>query len=151
MATTRLPTEFREFLALLNSNNVKYLLVGGYCVGHYGYPRATADIDFWIGISRENAARVSNALVDFGFDPSHVPLKSFLRKDKIFRIGNPPLRIEILTGISGVNFEKCYPRRTVARIDGIKVDIIALKDLKKNKRASGRHKDLDDLENLPRK
>jgi predicted nucleotidyltransferase len=151
MATTLLPREFREFLESLNSNRVEYLLLGGYSVIFYGYTRSTGDIDFWIGVDRKNAARVSKALVDYGFDAEHVSPSIFLRKKKVFRIGVAPLQIDILTDVSGLDFPKCYPRRKVARIDGIKVDIIALKDLKKNKRASGRHKDLDDLENLPRK
>jgi len=149
MATIRLPIEFKEFLKCLNSAKVEYLLVGGYPVSFYGYARATADIDVWIRVNKENAGRVSRALIEFGFDPANVRPELFLRKGKIFRIGLPPLRIDILTRISGVTFEKCYPERTGARIDGIQVPVIGLNDLKKNKRASGRLKDLDDLENLP--
>jgi predicted nucleotidyltransferase len=149
MAIIHLPTEFKEFLQSLNSNEVEYMVVGGYPVSYYGYARTTADIDIWIRISRKNSVRLADALVEYGFDPANVQPQLFLRKRKIHRIGVPPLRIDILTDISGVKFDKCYPKRTVAEIDGIKVDIIALRDLKKNKRASGRHKDLDDLENLP--
>jgi hypothetical protein len=133
----------------LSSNGVEYLLVGGYSVNFYGYSRSTADIDVWIGISRKNAARVVKALVQFGFAADNVRPQVFLRKKKVFRIGVPPLQIDILTDVSGLEFEKCYSKRTFAEIDGIKVDIISLRDLRKNKRASGRHKDLDDLENLP--
>src|SRR6516165_9883352 len=147
MATIRLPIEFKEFLKCLNSAKVEYLLVGGYPVSFYGYARATADIDVWIRVNKENAGRVSRALIEFGFDPANVRPELFLRKGKIFRIGVPPLRIDILTRISGVTLEKCYPERTGARIDGIRVPVIGLNDLKKNKRASGRLKDLDDLEN----
>jgi predicted nucleotidyltransferase len=149
MATSLLPPEFREFLASLNSNGVEYLLLGGYSVIYYGYVRSTGDIDFWIKVSRKNAARVSKALVDYGFDPANVSPRLFLRKKKVLRTGNPPFRIDILTDVSGLEFDECYARRTVAEIDGISVNIIGLKDLKKNKRASGRLKDLDDLENLP--
>jgi hypothetical protein len=133
----------------LNSKKVEYLLVGGYPVSYYGYARTTADIDVWIRVTEKNAIRLADALVDFGFDEAHVRPQLFLRMGKIHRIGVPPLRIDILTDISGVKFDRCYPNRTVAKIDGIKVNIIALRDLKKNKRASGRLKDLDDLENLP--
>jgi predicted nucleotidyltransferase len=133
----------------LNSKKVEYLLVGGYSVNYYGYSRSTADIDVWIKVSDENAERVSKALVKYGFDADNVAPRIFLRKRKVLRIGNPPLQIDILTDVSGLSFDKCYSRRTIAEIDGISIDVINLKDLKKNKRASGRHKDLDDLENLP--
>jgi hypothetical protein len=133
----------------LNSAKVEYLLVGGYPVSYYGYARTTADIDIWIRVTKLNAGRVSEALVEFGFNPENVRPALFLRKGKIFRIGVAPLRIDILTNVSGLTFDKSYPGRTVAKIDGITVPVISLKDLKKNKRASGRLKDLDDLENLP--
>lgn len=133
----------------MNSKKVEYLLVGGYSVNYYGYSRSTADIDVWIKVSDENAERVSKALVEYGFDGDNVAPRIFLRKRKVLRIGNPPLQIDILTDVSGLKFDKCYSRRTIAEIDGISIDVINLKDLKKNKRASGRHKDLDDLENLP--
>jgi hypothetical protein len=133
----------------MNSNKVEYLLLGGYSVIFYGYTRTTGDIDFWIKASRKNASRVSKALIEFGFDPANVTPQMFLRKKKVFRIGNPPLQIDILTDVSGLEFDKCYAERTVAEVDGISVSVIGLKDLKKNKRASGRLKDLDDLENLP--
>ncbi|HLJ11001.1 MAG TPA: hypothetical protein VKU82_07425 [Planctomycetaceae bacterium] len=149
MDMTRLPLEFKEFLQLLNSNAVEYLLVGGYSVNFYGYARSTGDIDIWIRVSRKNAARLAKGLIEFGFDAANVAPELFLRKGKIFRIGVPPFRIDILTEISGVKFEACYKKRLVADLDGIQVDVISLEHLKKNKRASGRHKDLDDLENLP--
>src|SRR5262245_45507618 len=149
MATSLLPPEFGEFLESLNSNKVEYLLLGGYSVIYYGYLRSTGDIDFWIKVSSKNAARVSKALVEYGFAPVNVAPRRFLRKKKVFRTGNPPFRIDILTDVSGLDFDACYARRTVAEIDGIPVNVISLKDLKRNKRASGRLKDLDDLENLP--
>jgi hypothetical protein len=149
MATIHLPIEFKEFLQLLNARKVDYLVVGGYPVSYYGYARSTADIDVWIRTTKKNAALLSRALVDFGFDQKNVRPELLQRKGRIFRIGVPPLRIDILTDISGVTFSKCFAGRTVAKIDGISVNIISLKDLKKNKKASGRLKDLDDLENLP--
>src|SRR5262249_50004472 len=138
-----------EFLQLLNARKVEYLLVGGYPVSYYGYSRATADIDVWVRVSKMNAERLSRALVDYGFDKANVPPKTFCRRGPMFRIGVPPLRIEILTSISGVTFATCYSRRTTVEVDGVRVNLIALNDLKRNKRASGRLKDLDDLENLP--
>ena len=149
MDTIPLPTEFKEFLKLLNLNNVEYLLVGGFSVLYYGYPRATGDIDVWIDTSKKNVTKVSRTLVEFGFDEANVTPQLFRRKNKVFRLGVPPLQIDILTDVSGVSFKACFKKRVVAEIDGVQVNIISLKHLRKNKRASGRHKDLDDLENLP--
>jgi predicted nucleotidyltransferase len=148
MATPRLPADLREFLKLLNSKRVEYLLIGGYAVGYYGYPRATADMDIWVAVSPKNAAKLVAVLRDFGFDVPELKPELFLREDQIVRLGEPPLRIEILTSISGVKFSQCYSRRTQARLDGLRVNLIGLEHLKKNKAASGRSKDLDDLERL---
>ena len=146
---TRLPTEFREFLKLLSKHQVRYLLVGGYAVGYYGYPRATADIDCWIACDQVNAERMVSALVEFGFGVEALTPALFLEAHRIVRMGYAPLRIEIMMSISGVGFESCYAARQDDVLDGVEVSIIGLECLKKNKRASGRHKDLDDLEHLP--
>ena len=143
-----LPQDFRVFLKLLNSKRIEYLLIGGYAVGYYGYPRATADMDIWIAISKENARKVTEAMKDFGVDTPALSEGIFLEPGKIIRMGYPPIRIEVLTEISGVNFKRCYARRKEIKIDGIKIKMISLGDLLKNKKASGRHKDLNDLENL---
>ena len=144
----RLPKDFRELLTLLNSKRIDYLVVGGFAVALHGYPRATGDLDIWIAISKENAVKTVNALQEFGFNVPSLKADIFLEKNKNIRLGNPPLRVEILTSIDGVEFEACYRKRVVTKIDGIAVNFISLEDLKKNKKASGRHKDLDDLENL---
>jgi predicted nucleotidyltransferase len=148
MAKPRLPADLREFLKLLNSARVEYLLVGGYAVGYYGYPRATGDMDIWVAISDKNAHKLVRVLRDFGFNLPNVQPKVFLEKDRIVRFGEPPLRIEILTTISGVSFEDCFARRARVKFDGLRVNLIGLEDLKKNKAASGRPKDLDDLQAL---
>jgi predicted nucleotidyltransferase len=132
----------------LNLKKVKYLVVGGYAVGFYGYPRATADMDIWIAIEKENAVDVADYLKEFGFNFPDVVPEVFQKKDKVIRMGNPPIRIEILTSISGVDFDKAYSERIVENIDGVPINIISLENLKINKKASGRHKDLDDLEHL---
>ena len=148
MAMSILPPDFRDFLKLLNLRKIKYLLIGGYAVGYYGYPRATADMDIWTAISEENAKKMIMAIKDFGMNTPDLTESIFLKPGKIIRMGYPPIRIEVLTEISGVNFEQCYTRCKETKIDGIKVKIISFKDLLKNKKASGRHKDLNDLENL---
>jgi len=145
----RLPADFREFLRLLNSHRVEYLLIGGYAVGFHGYPRPTGDMDIWIALNRQNAARVAKALRAFGFRAEDAPEALFTEPGKIVRMGVPPLRLEIITTISGVEFDACYARRVEMEIDSVPVSVIGLDDLKANKRASGRHKDLNDLEQLP--
>ena len=144
----RLPKDFSEFLRLLNSKQIEYLLIGGWAVGYYGYPRATGDMDIWISTKKENADKVIQAFKEFGFDVPDLSSELFTKENQITRIGVPPLRIEILTTISGVTFDECFPNRKVASIDNIKINLISLEDLKKNKAASKRHRDLDDLEKL---
>jgi len=149
MAKIKLHPDFKDFLKLLNSNGVKYLLVGGYAVGYYGYPRATGDMDIWIAVNAENAAKAASALREFGMPQDEVTDSLFLEKDKIIRMGVPPLRIEVITGASGVDFEECFSRRVLVKISEIEINFISFNDLKRNKKACGRHKDLDDLEHLP--
>ncbi len=147
MAMT-LPPDFKEFLQLLNSHKVLYLLIGGYAVGYYGYPRATIDMDIWVAIHPDNAHRVVSALTEFGFDLPDLEDSLFMQENKIVRMGVPPMRLEILTSISGVQFDVCFEDRTVDEIDGVRVNLISLECLKHNKKASGRYKDLNDLEHL---
>lgn len=146
MATIQLPPDFREFLKLLNSHEVEYLLIGGYAVNYYGYARATIDMDVWIRISPENAPKLTEAIQKFGF--SQVRDQLFLEPGKVIRMGVPPLRIEIQTSVSGIDFAECWRNRTAAEIDGVPVNLIGLADLKANKKACGRYKDLADLEQL---
>ena len=144
-----LPPDFKDFLKLLNVKKIRYLLIGGYAVGYHGYPRATNDMDIWIAIDQKNAELMVKVLKEFGFDTPQLSKDHFLEEDKIIRMGVAPMRIEILTSISGVEFDECYHKKILDEIDGIEVSIISLEQLKINKKASGRHKDLDDYENLP--
>ncbi len=145
----RLPPDFKEFLQLLNASKVKYLLIGGYAVGYYGYPRATGDMDIWIAAKKANAEKLVTVLREFGFCVPELSAELFLQPDRIIRLGIPPIRIEIHTGISGVSFNECYSQCVLDKIDAIEIRVINLSDLKINKKASGRLKDLNDLENLP--
>jgi predicted nucleotidyltransferase len=149
MATIHLPHDFKEFLKLLNARKVEYLLIGGYAVGYHGYPRATADMDIWIAMHPANAERIVAVLKEFGFDLPELSPKLFLKEWQVIRMGVPPLRIELATTVSGVDFVECYAERIVDVLDGVKVNLISLKNLKVNKKACGRHKDLADLDNLP--
>jgi len=144
----RLTQDFKEFLRLLQSHGVRYLLVGGYAVGFHGYPRPTGDLDIWVAIEPENADRIVAALREFGFDNPEVTRDLFLQPQKVVRMGNVPFRIEIITSISGVSFDECYAQRILGIIDGEEIVLIDRANLKKNKRASGRLKDLADLEQL---
>ncbi|ETR70718.1 MAG: hypothetical protein OMM_08609 [Candidatus Magnetoglobus multicellularis str. Araruama] len=144
-----LPEDFKEFLKLLNDHDVQYLVVGGYAVGYHGYPRATGDLDVWIAIEASNAEKMVKVLQKFGFDVPELSNTLFLKQNNIIRMGYYPIRIEILTNISGVKFQECYNNRIVDDLDGLKVNFINATHLKINKKASGRHKDLNDLENLP--
>jgi len=145
----QLPTDFRAFLRLLAEHGVEYLVVGGYAVSFHGYPRTTGDLDVWVHRAPANARRLVEALGAFGFDVPELTPELFLEPDRIVRMGHPPLRIEVLTTIDGVDFETCYSTRREATLDGVLVSLIDLEGLKQNKRASGRTKDLNDLENLP--
>ena len=142
------PKDFKEFLQLLNSKEVEYLVIGGYAVGYHGYPRATGDMDIWISINEKNALKMVNALKEFGFDIPELKKEMFLQKEKIIRMGIPPMRLEILTTIDGVGFEKCFKNRVIADFGSFKVNFISKDVLLINKRASGRPKDLVDYSKL---
>ena len=145
----KLPQDFSEFLKLLNSRGVRYLVIGGYAVAWHGYPRSTQDLDVWVGVDSENAAAVSDAIREFGFDSPNLTSELFEERGRIVRMGHPPMRIEVLTSVSGIEFEDAYRNRDEADLGGVTVPILSRADLKTNKRAAGRHKDLDDLEHLP--
>jgi Aminoglycoside-2''-adenylyltransferase len=151
MAIPTLARDFKEFLKLLNSNRVEYLLIGGYAVGIYGYVRATNDLDIWIDRSADNAAKIERTLREFGFAAAGLTADLFLEPNNVVRMGVPPIRIEILTSISGVEFGLCYGEKEMIQIEGLVVPVISLARLRENKAASGRAKDLADLENLPTK
>jgi predicted nucleotidyltransferase len=146
MATIQLPPDFKEFLRLLNSSEVEYLVIGGYAVNYYGYARATADLDIWISTAPENAEKAASVVREFGFVQAEAV--AFLEPGKVIRMGVPPVRLKILTSISGVEFAACYARRRQVELDGVSVNLIMLDDLKRNKEASGRLKDRLDLERL---
>ncbi len=149
MATIHLPPDFKEFFQLLNSHKVHYLVIGGYAVAYHGYPRATGDIDIWIATNPDNAKRTVLAIKEFGFADPNISEEIFLKEEQVIRMGVPPLRIELLTTISGVDFKSCYDNRIDETIDEVKISFIDLEHLKQNKKASGRHIDLNDLEKLP--
>ncbi|MBX7046005.1 MAG: hypothetical protein K1X86_09220 [Ignavibacteria bacterium] len=133
---------------ILNSNQADYILIGGYAINIYGYSRPTGDIDIWVKMDYDNSLKIRQSLVDFGFDEKSIQSNFFTQKNKMLRIGFSPLRIELITTISGVDYDECFKNSIIQLLDGVEVRVISLQDLKKNKKASGRLKDLNDLENL---
>jgi hypothetical protein len=144
-----LPPEFKRLLSALSSKEVEYLVVGGYAVIYHGYVRTTGDIDIWVGLNIENAAKVESAIRSLGFNPPGLKAEWFVKKGSVLRIGQEPLRFDIINDIDGVAFAECYARRVEWELEGIRVNMISLQDLKTNKKASGRNKDLADLDYLP--
>lgn len=143
---TRLPHDFKEFLALLNSARIEYLLVGGYAVSYHGYPRPTGDLDVWVAADAGNAQKLVNVLSNFGFSSTTPDV--FLAPGQVVRMGVPPVRIEIINKVSGLEFSESFARRIDATLDGMPVFLICLADLLANKRAAGRPKDLNDISQL---
>lgn len=146
MATIRLPNDFKDFLKLLESTGARYLIVGGYAVNVHGYSRSTGDIDVWVPNDSRNGIKVAQAVAQFGFPQAAG--QDFASPGQMVRMGHPPMRVEILTTISGVSFDDCFARRIIVAMDGICVPFLSLEDLKTNKIAAGRLKDLADLEEL---
>ena len=140
--------DFREFIELLNAAEVRYLVVGGYAVAVHGYPRYTKDLDVWIERSPDNAARLMQALHQFGFGGLDLSSGDFLKNNTIVQLGYPPNRIDVLTSLQGLSFSDCYDDRLTVRIEGVDVAFIDVENLKQNKAATGRAQDLADLEHL---
>ena len=144
----KLTKDLREFIALLNATKVKFLIVGGHAVAFHGRPRFTGDFDFFLERSPENAARVVEAVSEFGFAGMGLKAADFLEKGVVVQLGRPPNRIDLLTSIDGVEFADAWPRRAAGELDGIPVSFISKEDLLANKRAVGRAQDLADAAEL---
>lgn len=149
MARIKLAADFKDFLSLCLRNKVEFMVIGGYAVIHHSRPRYTGDLDLWVDSSQFNAERIVKTLEEFGFPPDTLSTAMITDGKQIVRMGFEPMRLELFTHIPGVEFAECYPRQEIVRISGLDVPFISLEDLKKNKRASARPKDLQDLEELP--
>jgi len=148
MNLENLEKDYRDMIAALLAEGVRFLLVGGYAVSVYGYQRTTNDIDFLVWPNPENAARIIRALAAFGAPMLNISEEDFKKEGTVFQIGVAPIRIDVLTSIAGVNFEKAYRNATIAVVDGIEFPVIPLQDLIRNKKTAGRGKDLVDAEHL---
>lgn len=150
MEKIHLSKDFKEFIELLNKNNVRFLVVGAYAVGLHGYIRFTGDLDIWVEPLEENAHKVMTSLAEFGFGSlTSLSINDFIKESTVVQFGYPPLRIDVMTSASGIHFKDCFESREIATIDGTEVPYLDLASLRKNKAATNRKKDQDDLENLP--
>ena len=140
--------DFREFLELLNEHEVKFIIVGGYALAFHGAPRFTGDIDVFVKPDHENAKRILNALADFGFNSLDITIDDFQDQNKVIQLGLPPVRIDLITSISGVTWEEADASKEPGLFGDVSVSYIGKKQFIFNKRASGRKKDLADLESL---
>jgi len=144
----KLDKDFNEFVELFVDNGVRFLIVGGYALAAHGYPRATDDFDAWVLANSENAEKVVECLAEFGFGSLNLTTDDFTSLDRVVQLGYPPYRIDIITSISGVEFDSAWANRLVVDVDGMQVPFIGRDDLLTNKRATGRPKDLLDVKYL---
>lgn len=142
--------DFREFLKCLNKESVEYILVGGYAVIFHGYTRTTGDLDIWVNKTLENYKKLKNAFLDFGMPVFDMTEDNFLYNPNIdvFTFGRPPVCIDIMNQIKGLEFEDCYKKTDLINVQNIKVRLINLSDLLIAKKASNRPKDQDDRDHL---
>ncbi len=140
--------DFVDLLRAFSDHNVRFLIVGAYALGVHGRPRATGDLDVWVDPTPENAGRVMEALREFGAPLSGVTDDDFSRPGIVFQMGLPPFRIDVLTALSGLSFADAWPDRTRAQFGPVAVDVIGLEAFVTNKRATGRTRDLGDIESL---
>lgn len=144
----KLQTDLREFVALLSSRGVEFLVVGGHALAFHGHPRFTGDIDLLVRPSKNNATRLVQCLAEFGFGSLPLQAEDFCDPGYVVQLGRPPNRIDLLTSISGVEFDRAWEARVAGQLDGLDVFFIGYEHFVINKRASGRMKDLADLEAL---
>lgn len=140
--------DFKELLELFNKHQVDYLIVGGYALAFHGAPRFTGDIDIFICANHENAQLILSALEEFGFGSSDLTEEDFCSSNKVIQLGTPPVRIDIITSLTGVSWDEVVKSRVPGNYGGVPVYFISKNDFIKNKRAIGRMKDLADIEAL---
>jgi len=140
--------DFKEFIALLHSNAVEFLVVGAHALAAHGRPRYTGDLDIWINPVPPNIDRLIGALDAFGFVSLGLSAQDFMQPDAMVQLGYPPARIDLLTTIDGVSFAEAYSHKLSFEIGGAMLPVISLDDLIRNKLATGRSKDLADVESL---
>jgi len=140
--------DYKEMLQILLNNKIKFLVVGAYAMGIHGYPRATGDLDIWVEASTENSEKIYQSLSEFGAPLSEVTKTTFCEQGIVFQIGVAPRRIDIITKIDGVDFNKAYSDKQEIEVEGIKIPFLSKKNLIKNKESTGREKDKLDAKYL---
>lgn len=143
-----LNSDFKDLLRAFNDKNAEYLLIGGYAVMFYTEPRYTKDLDLWVRASPKNAKRVYSALREFGAPLSGLSEGDFTEEGYYYQMGVPPVRVDIFMSVPGLEFDQAWPRRKQIDFDGVPVNLISKPDLVTVKRASGRHIDLHDVDQL---
>jgi hypothetical protein len=143
-----LSNDLREFIELLNSRDVEYVIVGAHSLAFHGRPRYTGDLDILIRSSQENAEKLATVLTEFGFAESEFKTSDFVEPDQIIQLGRVPNRIDLLTGISGVATDEAFEKKISTELAGLPVFILSKDLLIQNKRAVGRPQDLADLDAL---
>lgn len=141
-------SDFSDLLRIFNAHGVKYMVVGGYAVVQYAEPRFTKDLDVLIATNEENAKAVYSALREFGAPLADLTEKDFAEDGYFFQMGVPPIRVDVIMGVPGINFEECWDRRVEVNFDDVKVIFISKQDLITSKRAAGRPQDLIDADLL---
>ena len=141
-------SDFKELLLAFNAHGVEYLIVGAHALAAYGHVRATKGLDVWVRPDRENAQRVLKGLSDFGAPLGDLTADDLSKGGTIFQIGMPPLRIDVITEIDGVDFEDAWPDRLQTGFAGVPAFVISRRHLIRNKKAAGRLQDLADVEKL---
>jgi hypothetical protein len=144
----KLNRDFNEFLSLLNSNDVHYLVIGGYALGAHGHVRYTKDLDIWVDATEKNAAKLVDVLKLSGFDSPSISTSDVTTPGLTLQLGCEPARIDLLTRVSGLEFDLAYSRRIDTTLDGVPITLICREDLRRNKLATGRLRDLGDVEAL---
>jgi hypothetical protein len=137
--------DFREMLSCLKGAEVDFLVVDAYALAAHGYPRAAGDIDIWVRNTSHNAQRILHALATFGAPLSSLSEEDFTSADMIVQLGVEPCRIDLLTGIDGVEFDEAWERRVIIALDDLEIYVLSKADLLKNKLAAGRDKDQGDI------
>jgi hypothetical protein len=140
--------DFVDLLRAFTDHDVRFMVVGAYALSVHGRPRATGDLDVWVEPTPENAARVMRALIHFGAPLADITAEDFSRPGVVYQMGLPPGRIDVLTQLSGITFDEAWPSRARGNFGSQTADVIGREAFIKNKRASGRAKDLGDIEAL---
>ncbi|MDH7553774.1 MAG: nucleotidyltransferase family protein [Spirochaetes bacterium] len=140
--------DYKELLELLNAHNVKYVIVGAYALAFHGLPRYTGDLDILIGCDENNAEKVATVLQDFGFSSLNITKEDLMEPDIVIQLGYPPLRIDLITSITGVSWDEVYNNAVTGNYGDVKVLFIGKQQFIKNKKALGRYQDLADLESI---